>query len=225
MEPGLLPGDIAAAPADAFSMSTWLFLRSALRNPLRTGAIVPSSQALARAMVDLARIQDGHVVAELGAGTGVFTREIHGRHPGSHLVAFESCPRLGADLAQRFRRVKVVAAPVESLPHLASGLGLRRIDRIVSGLPWALWPETRQAAVLGALMPFLSSDARLVTFHYLHSRWLGRVSATRRLFESRFACVYHEKPVWRNLPPAYVHVAEEPRPAVCGGNLEASIPG
>jgi phospholipid N-methyltransferase len=206
-------------------MSTFLFLRSAQRNPLRIGAIVPSSQALARAMVDLARIQDGQVVAELGAGTGAFTQEIVVRHPGSRLIAFEICPRLGADLAERFRGVKVVAAPVESLPHLAEGLGLKKIDRIVSGLPWALWPETRQAAVLGALMPFLTPDARLVTFHYLHSRWLGRVVTTRRVLRSRFSRVYHGRPVWRNFPPAYVHVAEGPRPGGGAGDLAASTPG
>jgi phosphatidylethanolamine/phosphatidyl-N-methylethanolamine N-methyltransferase len=192
-------------------MSLWLFLQSALRSPLQTGAIVPSSRTLARAMVDMAQIREGHVVAELGAGTGSFTREIVERHPSSPVFAFEACPRLGADLARRFTSARVVAAKVEQLPELASSLGLTRIDRIVSGLPWALWPEPRQAMVLDALIPFLSADVRFVTFHYLHSRWLGQVHATRRVLGERFSKVCYGPAVWRNLPPALVHVAAKLR--------------
>lgn len=194
-------------------------------SPLQIGAVAPSSRNLARAMVDLAQIKEGQVVAELGAGTGAFTREIVERHPGSPVFAFEACPRLGADLARRFTSAKVVAAKVECLPQLASSLGLTRIDRIVSGLPWALWPEPRQAAVLDTLIPFLSPDVRFVTFHYLHSRWLGQVHATRRVLEGRFARVYRGPSVWRNLPPAFVHVADELRSREGLGGTAASSPG
>lgn len=192
-------------------MSTWLFFQSAIRNPWQMGSIVPSSRSLARAMVDLAGIGEGHRVVELGAGNGSVTRELVERHPGIPLLAFEICPGLGADLARGFPSVRVVTASVERLPHLASSLGLTRIDRVVSGLPWALWDEKRQEAVLATLIPFLAPEARLVTFHYLHSRWLGRVAITRRVLERHFSRVYRGSPVWGNFPPAYVHVAEQPR--------------
>lgn len=192
-------------------MSFQLFLKDVLTHPLRMGAVAPSGRDLARLMVDAARIEDEHTVVELGAGSGSFTREIVGRHPESPLFAFEISPRLGDELIRSFPSAKVVVAPVEDLPRVASEIGLRQIDRIVSGLPWALWSEERQAAIFDAIVPFLAPHARFVTFHYLHSRALGRVRATRRLLNERFTLVTNSRTVWNNLPPAYVHIAEGPQ--------------
>ena len=192
-------------------MSVQLFFKDVLINPLQMGAVAPSGRELARAMVDTARIEDDHTVVELGAGSGSFTREIVQRHPNCPLFVFEISPRLGQELTNRYPSAKVVVAPVEDLPQLAPEIGLQSIDRIVSGLPWALWSEDRQAVIMDALVPFLAPNARFVTFHYVHSRALGRVRTTRRLLRERFAEVSNSQPVWANLPPAYVHIAQGPR--------------
>ena len=193
------------------NMSFRLFLRDVLTNPLRMGAIAPSSRSLARAIVGAADIRAHQTIVELGAGNGPFTREIVDRHPESPLFAFEISPQLGAELRKRFSSATIVVAPVEDLPKVASEIGLHKIDRIVSGLPWALWSEKRQAGIMDALVPFLRPEARFVTFHYLHSRALGRVKATRKLLNARFARVAHSRPVWGNFPPAYIHIADGPR--------------
>ena len=187
------------------------FLKAVLSNPLRMGAVLPSSQKLADSMISYARIDDGHIVVELGAGNGALTREIIARHPGNPLFAFEISTRLGGELASRFPSAKVVLASAEELPLVAPALGLGLIDRIVSGLPWALWSEGRQAAILDGLLPMLAPEARMVTFHYAHSRFFGRVEITRRLLQQRFFDVSSGEVVWANLPPAFVHVAEIPR--------------
>src|SRR3954447_9600483 len=51
----------------------WEFLRSHLAQPNQIGAVTPSSRFLARAMLKAAPVDNALVVAELGAGTGVFT--------------------------------------------------------------------------------------------------------------------------------------------------------
>jgi phospholipid N-methyltransferase len=191
-------------------VSTAEFLRDVVRDPLRMGSIVPSSSALARAMVDEAAIGPGAGVLELGAGSGAFTRELVERHPDAQIVAVELSADLAAGLAARFPAVEVLAASADDGARLAAALGGRRVDRVVSGLPWALWSEARQEAVLDTVLPLLAPDARLVTFHYLHSRALGRVRALRRLLRARFAVVGDSAPVWWNFPPAYVHVATGP---------------
>ncbi len=191
-------------------MSTLLFLRDVARSPVQMGAIVPSSKHLARSMVDEAGITPGDVVVELGGGSGAFTREIVARHPGNPLVVFELSAELAGELARGFPSATVVAEPVEVLPEVADRLGLPAIDRVISGLPWALWSEGRQAAILDALVPLLSPTARLVTFHYVHSRALGRVATMRRLLQERFLDVRYAEPVWANVPPAFVHIAERP---------------
>ncbi|MBL9174548.1 MAG: hypothetical protein JNL10_13510 [Verrucomicrobiales bacterium] len=192
-------------------MSTLLFIRDVARNPVRMGAIAPSGRQLARAIVAAAQVAPGDVVIELGGGSGSFTRELVARHPENPLTVFELSADLAAGLRREFPSVRVVAAPVEDFPKVAPSLGISRVDRIISGLPWALWGEARQAAVLDALTPYLAPTARLVTFHYLHSRSLGRVSITQRLLRERFARVTHSAPVWANMPPAYLNIAESPR--------------
>ena len=122
-------------------MSLLLFLKDVLINPMQVGAIAPSGPDLARVMVNTAQIEVGHTIVELGAGSGSFTREIVNRHPDNRLFAFEISLRLGDELTKRFPSANVVVAPVEDLPKVAPAIGLLQIDRIVSGLPWALWSE------------------------------------------------------------------------------------
>ncbi len=192
--------------------STLRVLRGVARNPIQRGAIAPSSRQLARAMVRAAQIQPGQVVVELGAGSGSFTREILECHPDNPLTVFELSPDLAAGLKRDFPRAKVIAASVEELPKLATAFGLGQIDRIISGLPWALWSEPRQAALFDMLSQHLAPGARFVTFHYLHSRSLGRVAKTQHLLRERFVHGSRSATVWGNFPPAYVHIAESPLP-------------
>src|SRR5438552_13061830 len=58
--------------------NTLRFWEGVLRHPASIGAIAPSSEALAKAMVsDLAlALADGDLLIELGPGTGAFTAEI-----------------------------------------------------------------------------------------------------------------------------------------------------
>ena len=192
-------------------MSTLTFLRDVLRRPLEMGAVLPSSPALAQRMVDAAEIGPDHVVLELGAGSGSFTAEIVARHPDNRLVLVEPGPDLAAALRWRFPRALVTTSRAEDLGRSVEELRLARVDRIVSGLPRALWTADRQRAVLDAVVPLLNPSARLVTFHYVHSRALGRVSALRHALEERFESVTQTEPVWANVPPAFVHVASLPR--------------
>ena len=157
------------------------------------GAIAPSGRQLARAIVDAAQVAPGNVVIELGGGSGSFTRELVARHPENPLTVFELSADLAAGLRREFPSARVVAAPVEDFPKVAPSLGISRVDRIISGLPWALWGEARQAAVLDALTPYLAPSARFVTFHYLHSRSLGRVSITKRLLREAMRGILPEE--------------------------------
>lgn len=192
-------------------MSTLLFLRDVARSPLQMGAIAPSSKQLARVMVDEARIQPGQVIVELGGGSGAFTRELVERHPDNPLLVFELSAELAASLQAKFPSAHVVAGPAEGFADVAGRYGISHIDRVVSGLPWALWGATRQAAILDSLVPHMAPGARMVTFHYVHSRALGRVASMRRLLRERFEQVGDSDTVWANVPPAYVHIAEGPR--------------
>lgn len=192
-------------------MSTLTFLRDVARRPLEMGAIYPSSASLARAMVDAAAIEPGHVVLELGAGSGAFTSEVVTRFPQNPLYLLEPGRTLAAALQARFPPAVVGACLAEDLAGFARSVGMPPVDRVVSGLPWALWSRSRQEGILDQLLPHLAAGARLVTFHYVHSRLSGGVPALREALLARFERVSQSDPVWANLPPAYVHIAAGPR--------------
>ncbi len=61
----------------------WLFLTHFRKSPRTVGAIAPSSQQLARKMLDGLELEPGTRVVELGPGTGAITGEIDRRLPDS----------------------------------------------------------------------------------------------------------------------------------------------
>lgn len=185
-------------------MSGLAFLREFVRDPVRTGAVAPSGRQLARQMVDAAGLDDGQVVIELGAGTGPMTAEILARGLGIRFVALEPNEQLAGILRARFPSLDLAAQYAQELPQILSSRGWGEADRVVSSLPWAIWPEKLQDEVLDAVVGVMKPGARLVTFGYLHSQALPAAWALRRSLERRFAKVGVASVAWANLPPALV---------------------
>jgi phosphatidylethanolamine/phosphatidyl-N-methylethanolamine N-methyltransferase len=180
-----------------------------LRHPLLTGAIAPSSPALARMMTDGIGLEQARTVVELGPGTGVFTDAIRRRvAPGTRIVAIEINGHLAARLADRYRGepVDVVHA---SAVHLVS-LVDHPVDAVVSGLPWTVMAEPVRLRILDAVAEVLARTGSFTTFAYAHAAWTppGRQFAGE--LRKRFAVTGTSRVVWRNLPPAFVHRATAP---------------
>lgn len=198
-------------------MSVWTFFREFARDPVQLGAVAPSGPALARRMVDAAGVAPGHAVVELGAGTGPMTAELVARHPelreGARFVALEPNPALAALLRERFPGVRVEERFAQDLRAILDGMGIARVDRVVSSLPWAIWPEALQNEVFSAILDVLAPDGRMVTFGYLHALPLPAAKRLRRALEARFEAVTTTPAAWANLPPALVYVCDRPRAA------------
>ena len=79
------------------------FLLAFVTHPRQVGAVLPTSRAAVRDMLDLADVAEAELVVELGAGTGSGTGEILARlGPGARFVALEMDPRLAKLLDQRY---------------------------------------------------------------------------------------------------------------------------
>jgi phospholipid N-methyltransferase len=177
------------------------FLRSFLAHPRRVGAVLPTSRRAVRDMLDMASFAGVDHVVELGAGTGVYTREIVARLPGgAQLLAFEVDPRLASKLAAEIDdpRVQVLAESAERLhEHLAGA----RAEVIVSGLPFTSLPGEVRQRILDEAARALAPEGTLLVLQYspLVERELRRRFRTVRRRVSPL-----------NLPPAVLFACTEP---------------
>ena len=126
-----------------------LFLRRWLANPLRVGAILPSSKALAR-LVGRNVVRDGNeVVLELGAGTGTITRGlVEAGVPEANLVLVELDPDMVAYLRTRFPRARVIEGDATRPLDLLPGHLVGRVDTVISGIPALQFPLEKQRSYM-----------------------------------------------------------------------------
>ena len=181
------------------------FLRSFFASPRGVGAVLPTSRRAVRDTLALAPPADARLVVELGAGTGVYTREILAQlGPEGRLVAFEIDPDLARALEEELDapRLQVVN---ESAAELASYLEGEQPDLIVSALPFTSLPGELGRRILRAASAALAPGGTLLVLQYspLIERELRRAfaSVNRRI-----------SPV--NVPPAFLFACREP---VAGG--------
>jgi phospholipid N-methyltransferase len=191
-------------------VKTWQFLGHFLRRPSETGAIAPSSRALARLITSEADLPGARVVVELGPGTGVFTESIARQLPdGARFFALELNPQFAAMTHRRCPDVKVFCDSAVRAREYLELEGMAHCDRIICGLPWAAFGEQLQDDLLDTIVDVLSPDGRFLTFAYLQGLLLPAGRRFRSKLRSRFARVTTTRTVWRNLPPAFVYCARK----------------
>ncbi|MBX2800252.1 MAG: hypothetical protein KTR31_21410 [Myxococcales bacterium] len=184
------------------------FLRQFLSKPVEIGALAPSGRQLARLMVSASELEPDHVVVELGAGTGPVTQAILDARAEGPLVSLEPNATLAGLLRRRFPEVDVDERPAQQLPEILQERGWGSVDRFVSSLPFAIWPEELQNDVLDAVVATMAPGGRMVTFSYLQSQLLPASARLREQLTRRFSSVRRTRVAWMNLPPALVFVCD-----------------
>lgn len=173
-----------------------VFLRKFLQSPRRIGSAIPSSDFLARAMIqpiDWSRVRS---IVELGAGTGVFTRYIQQlKQPDCAGIIFEQ----DVEMRERLRRLYpglIYRSNAENLYSDITELGFTQVDCILSGLPFANFSKKTRDCVLEGIARSLKPGGQFVAFQYSLQM--------RRHLEEQFSSV-DLKVVPLNLPPAFVY--------------------
>ncbi len=178
------------------------FLGEFVRQPLKVGAILPSSKALSRVVVASCHINPADTIVELGPGTGAFTGLILKRLGArGRLMAVELNPTHAEILRRRFPKCEVIE---DSAEHLTRHLDGELADCIVSGLAWGTMRPRLQNQILRAILRSLKPGGQLVAFAYVHAAWLPTSRRFRQRLERHFKQVETTPIVWRNLPPAFV---------------------
>ena len=178
-----------------------LFGLSMLRNPRTVGAVWPTSRRAVEDLLDMGDLGSAAVVAEFGAGTGVYTAGILRRlPPGSRLLAYEVDGSLAAAVARRLpdRRLEVVNASAERVGEHLEALG-RKADVVVSSLPFSTLPESLRHDLLDAAREALAPGGVFLVLQYSRT--------VLPELERRFPKIRHRfSPL--NVPPAFLFACE-----------------
>ena len=186
------------------------FLRAAIRNPQRVGAISPSSPRLAGLLASVVPTVGDPVVVELGPGTGAVTSAIAARLPrDARHLAVELDPAMAAFLRREHTGVDVITADAGDLVDVLAGLQISTVAAVIGGIPWSLLSSGSQEHILQQIAEVIGSDGVFTTFAYAHARALPSARGFRRALEGIFAEVQVSRLVWQNLPPAFSYICRQ----------------
>ena len=187
-------------------MTKQLFLKRFLANPGIVGALLPSSPALCREITSHINIESAEAVVELGPGTGVITDEILSQiNPQTKFVAIELDNKMYENLHRNRPNLNIVNDSAANLPEIMKNAKIKHLNAIISGLPWAAFPEKLQLAILDAIIDSLSAGGYFTTFAYLQGLLLPAGQRFRKLLNKSFKEVKVSRVVWANVPPAIVY--------------------
>jgi phosphatidylethanolamine/phosphatidyl-N-methylethanolamine N-methyltransferase len=190
----------------------WLtFMKEVIRDNKTTGAFGPSSRELAEAVTDLAQLKDAKVIVEYGSGDGVFTEAVLRKiSSDAYFIAMEVSPTLVEATKKRCPTANVIHDGAQNALKYLKEAGHEQCDAIVSGLPWTRFDDNLQNEILEATYNVLAPGGRFVTFAYAMSPIFP---SGRRFFHDklpkRFPGTRRVGPIWKNLPPCHVYIAEK----------------
>jgi phosphatidylethanolamine/phosphatidyl-N-methylethanolamine N-methyltransferase len=175
------------------------FIRSWIEKPLSTGAVMPSSRVLARAMARYVDPRSQGPVIELGPGTGPVTQALvrHGVDP-ARLILVEFNPDFCRLLRTRYPAATVVQGDAYRLRRLLESYVEEPAAAVVSGLPLVTKPLRTRLRLISDAMTLLAEGAPFVQFTYAMLPPIPKELSGVRAESSEL--------IWMNLPPARVWV-------------------
>ena len=177
-----------------------------LKKPFTTGAVCPSSPGLARMLVSGIGLEHSSYVAELGPGTGAVTGTIVNSLPEkSRFFAVELNPDVITAFHEIFPEVTVYNDSAANLPDLLRKENIAALDSVISGLPWAIFPDKLQDDILSAILESLKPGGYFTTFAYIQGVLLPSGKRFRNRLSRIFTDVEKSPVVWKNFPPAFVY--------------------
>lgn len=180
-------------------MNKKMFFYKFFQSPQHVGSIIPSSRFLTYAMLKPIDWQNTNSIVELGAGTGVFTSYIQ-KQKNSHcqVVVLEQDNEMRTNLQTKYpffhygREAKSIYSTIQEI-------GLRQVDCVISGLPFANFPPDLRTEIMDSVVQSLKPGGLFIAFQYsLQMRtqlrdYFGKIDIS-------FVPI--------NLPPAFVYCCQ-----------------
>ncbi|NOU94166.1 methyltransferase [Paenibacillus sp. LMG 31456] len=185
------------------ALDKMIFLYKFIRTPKTIGSVTPSSRFLAKKMVEAISWQDTCSVAELGAGTGVITQAINNAAvKGTRVLLFEKDSHLKEQLAQQYPEYSTYTE-ARALSSSVQQHGLEHLDCVISGLPFANFPQQLRDEIMEQVVASLKPNGLFIAFQYT-------LQMKKQL--SRHFDIQTIQFVLLNVPPAFVYVCRKKDP-------------
>ncbi|MBK9214521.1 MAG: methyltransferase domain-containing protein [Chloracidobacterium sp.] len=180
------------------------FLQAFLKNPLKVGAIAPSSPELAAEMLHGIEPDDHNIVLELGVGTGAITRFLRGVIPSREsYLGIELDADLVKTLNRNFPDVNIIQGNAAEAYTIHKDSGLGKVRYLVCCLPFVSLPKEVSEAVLTEISRFMDEGCELRLFQYAHGYFLPPAIKLREYLKTRYGKSRRSPLVLKNVPPAY----------------------
>ncbi|MEB3368754.1 class I SAM-dependent methyltransferase [Saccharopolyspora mangrovi] len=189
-----------------------MFVGRAVQNPSKVGAVLPTSEHVARAVADVVPSNGPSTVLELGPGTGALSGPIQQRiAPGSRHLAVEIDPELVRYLNRTKPWLEVIEGDASDLRKLLADAGVDRVDAVISSIPWTLLPGDKQRELLHEAASVMTPGGVFTTVTYLTTLWRAQTKEFIGALDDTFDEVFPRSAVWLNVPPARVYACRRPK--------------
>lgn len=179
------------------------FFQAFLKNPLKVGAIAPSSPDLARRMIEGITPNENSVILELGVGTGAFTKLISEIIPNKEsYLGVELDGSLVRCLRTKFPEMRFMRgnACKSFALHRRSKLG--KVEYILSGLPFVSMPNEVNDRIFAQIERFMEQGCVFRTFQYAHGYYMPSAIKLREFMRNRYGASQKSPLIIKNVPPA-----------------------
>jgi phosphatidylethanolamine/phosphatidyl-N-methylethanolamine N-methyltransferase len=180
------------------------FLHAFLKNPMKVGAIAPSSPELAQKMLHGLKPTSESVVLELGVGTGAITKFIQGLLTDeSSYLGIELDKTLVRSLKINYPTMKIVRGNARDVHAIHERSGLGKVGFIVCCLPFVSIPNEIGEEILMEIDKFMEKGCVFRTFQYAHGYYFPSAIKLREHMRNRYGKSKRSPLVVKNVPPAY----------------------
>lgn len=180
------------------------FLQAFLKNPLKVGAVAPSSPELAAEMLQGIEPDEDNIVLELGVGTGAITKYLQDIIPNKQsYLGIELDSELVKTMSSRFKDLNIVCGNAADAYAIHKESGLGKVSYLVCCLPFVSLPKEVSDSVLKEIERFMNEGCTLRIFQYAHGYYLPPAIKLREFMRNRYGKSKRSPLILKNIPPAF----------------------
>jgi len=153
--------------ADTEQAEEILFIRRWLANPLKVGALLPSSPFLARLVARHVKFGPDEAVVEVGAGTGAVTKALlKSGIPADRLFVIEIDADMCTYLRRQMPQVQVIHGDAGKLSEILPSRWHGKVSTVISGIPMITLPFEAQQRLIRSWFGMTTPGGQMLQYTY-----------------------------------------------------------